>query len=1187
MRPSPASILTSIIATLALSGAAEAADIVGATLEPAVRYNRADTFVYGDTWTTTWTPWGSDGDLYSVACDTYGFEDVLRSTGGRNVCINTFDATRSPLLTGRVINSFGDAMSMFGPNNGGGSDGATYKGTGFACIDGVLYLSVARQGYAVANHLSVEVKDATLLKSTDRGLTWSAQPTARAQPMSPITFPGNRFACPFFIDYGRDGQATVDGASTWVYALSNTTSAWNNGDAVLIGRVRRVDLPNLDASQWRFYRGGDGLAAASWGTLAEATPVITAAGRCSTAGVTYNAPLQRYIMPQWHYPDVVTDFSNVTRSRLEFYQSPTPWGPWSLFASMDSQPQGLYNASIPSKFISSDGRSLWLLAAGNFNTWGAPRDTTLYSINQVRMTLQVAGSGTPPAISGITVPAITATTAAVAWSTDRAATSQVDYGTTTGYGSSTTPDATTRTSHRLTLGELRPSTLYHYRVRSIDAAGNVALSGDATFTTPATPADPPNLVNHLVNPGFELDGAAVQTPRNWSTWAAAGSEVADATTNAGARGGAWSLAHRLNAPYQVYTYQGVTGLANGPYRLTAWVRGSGGQSVARLEAKDFGGSTRSATIPATATFTRIDVGTVNVVNGSCTVGIYSIAAAGQWVEVDDVSLTSAVTDATPPQISAIAAASITTSGATITWTTNEASDTQVEYGPTTAYGSATARVAAPVTAHSQVLSGLAAGTLYHYRVISRDAAGNIAISADATFATTAAPSSNRLTNPGFEADGAAVQTISGWSTWDGSAGTHADADATVHTSAHSGSFSCRHAKSAPYEVYTYQVLTGLANGPYRLSAWVRSSGGQAYAFLEAKDFGGPGRITPIPAAAAWTLIDAGTVDVANGMCVVGVYSYAAAGQWLEIDDVAFTPSTTADTTPPTISGLAATAITPSGATISWTTNEASDTQVEYGTTASYGTSTPLAGAAVTAHSQTLSGLSPATTYHVRVKSRDVAGNLAVSAGTTFTTAPAPVVNRVANPGFEADGADVQVISGWTTWPGAAGVDADADFTSHASNPHGGTFQLTHWKGAPYEVYTYQVLTGLANGSYRLTAWVRSSGGQTYAWLEAKDFGGAKRTADIPASATWMQVDVGTVQVSNGMCVIGVYSKAGAGQWVDIDDVSFLPATASAASSEIGGESVAGQSGCGMGAGVALLALALALTTARRRERRWE
>ena len=94
-----------------------------------------------------------------------------------------------------------------------------------------------------------------------------------------------------------------------------------------------------------------------------------------------------------------------------------------------------------------------------------------------------------------------------------------------------------------------------------------------------------------------------------------------------------------------------------------------------------------------------------------------------------------VTDTTAPDISNVAAAGVTTSGATITWTTNENSDSQVEYGTTTAYGQSTALNPLLVTAHSQVLSGLTSDTEYHYRVKSRDAGSNLAFSVDFTFRT--------------------------------------------------------------------------------------------------------------------------------------------------------------------------------------------------------------------------------------------------------------------------------------------------------------------------------------------------------------------------------------------------------------------------------------------------------------------
>lgn len=95
-------------------------------------------------------------------------------------------------------------------------------------------------------------------------------------------------------------------------------------------------------------------------------------------------------------------------------------------------------------------------------------------------------------------------------------------------------------------------------------------------------------------------------------------------------------------------------------------------------------------------------------------------------------------DLAAPVISAVAAGSLTSSGATITWTTNEPASSAVDHGLTAAYGT-TSSSGTLVTSHSRTLTGLAAGTTYHFRVRSSDGAGNAAASGDATFTTAAAP----------------------------------------------------------------------------------------------------------------------------------------------------------------------------------------------------------------------------------------------------------------------------------------------------------------------------------------------------------------------------------------------------------------------------------------------------------------
>jgi hypothetical protein len=93
------------------------------------------------------------------------------------------------------------------------------------------------------------------------------------------------------------------------------------------------------------------------------------------------------------------------------------------------------------------------------------------------------GDETPPVISEIGASGITASTATIAWITDEPATSQVEYGLTTSYGSTTPLDSTLVTSHSVSLSELTPGTIYHYRVKSKDASENDAVSTDYTFTT--------------------------------------------------------------------------------------------------------------------------------------------------------------------------------------------------------------------------------------------------------------------------------------------------------------------------------------------------------------------------------------------------------------------------------------------------------------------------------------------------------------------------------------------------------------------------------------------------------------------------------------------------------------------------------------------------------------------------------
>ncbi len=130
--------------------------------------------------------------------------------------------------------------------------------------------------------------------------------------------------------------------------------------------------------------------------------------------------------------------------------------------------------------------------------------------------------------------------------------------------------------------------------------------------------------------------------------------------------------------------------------------------------------------------------TTTATNGPHMLAAVAKNSAGNTTTSSSVSVT--VNNA-PPTISAVSASSITSSGATITWTTDTMSSSQVSYGMTNTYGSLSLLNSALVTAHSVTLTGLTPSTLYHYAVLSQDGQRNLATSTDFTFTTTPASGS--------------------------------------------------------------------------------------------------------------------------------------------------------------------------------------------------------------------------------------------------------------------------------------------------------------------------------------------------------------------------------------------------------------------------------------------------------------
>lgn len=344
----------------------------------------------GDLWPTCWA---DDGALYSANGDGRGFSDEPF----RDIVMNRIDGTPESGLTGEKLAEADELGNVW-------ADPAQYnrKPTGMVCVDGVLYVAV--QDLKSGTNAFDDVPNASISRSDDHGRTW--RKTTEAM------FTDHRFTTIFFLDFGKNSEHATralgprDGAYVYAYGLdwnwrdSNTNTVPDPVDMYL---ARVPGNAVQDRSKWEFFTGltfgrptwgrdiADKVAVLHDETRRFTQPLPGKSGNLtviSQGGVLYNAPLKRYLYTSWTDPT------------WEFYESPTPWGPWKRFLVEDfglvewyqmSDPvhtpkNGGYGTTIPAKFVSADGRDMWVQS----NWWTAPypkpEDNYNFNLRRLRVT---------------------------------------------------------------------------------------------------------------------------------------------------------------------------------------------------------------------------------------------------------------------------------------------------------------------------------------------------------------------------------------------------------------------------------------------------------------------------------------------------------------------------------------------------------------------------------------------------------------------------------------------------------------------------------------------------------------------------------------------------------------------------------------------------------------------------------
>jgi len=134
-----------------------------------------------------------------------------------------------------------------------------------------------------------------------------------------------------------------------------------------------------------------------------------------------------------------------------------------------------------------------------------------------------------------------------------------------------------------------------------------------------------------INPGFEKDGAPVQSPSGWKTSGMKGADF----TEAGGYTGGFRLTQRADVPFQVKTTQKLTNLTPGWYTLRVWVQRSTGQNDAWIGLQGCGGPSDRTSVSVAPWWVQVVVSTF-VRGHSCTIVLHTKAAAGEWTRFDDV-----------------------------------------------------------------------------------------------------------------------------------------------------------------------------------------------------------------------------------------------------------------------------------------------------------------------------------------------------------------------------------------------------------------------------------------------------------------------------------------------------------------------------------------------------------------------
>lgn len=347
---------------------------------------------------TFYPSWASDGNLYSPWTD--GVTDGLKSGSG--------DKRKRAATTGHAVMIGDDPLQLEIRNTSQPKEAwaKPYRGRypcGSLVYNGIWYYGTYCLGPgATVDHRGFKWNWPNLGPmpgfqiSRDLGKTWEASPLSPEQPLfpEPAKYLGPvKMGAPKFIDFGKNMEHSPDGKAyllgmgaeendphprpcikpgppgtpfelnqgcTDDFAHGNLS--WVSADQAYLARVTPTSETINDIEAYEFFAGHDSNGNPIWSSdFSKIKPLLEWNNHMGCVTATYVPGLRKYLM-------CVTDgWPTVAKMNSYILEADAITGPWRIVAYLKDFGEQAYFLNFPSKFISADGKSLWLCYSANFS----------------------------------------------------------------------------------------------------------------------------------------------------------------------------------------------------------------------------------------------------------------------------------------------------------------------------------------------------------------------------------------------------------------------------------------------------------------------------------------------------------------------------------------------------------------------------------------------------------------------------------------------------------------------------------------------------------------------------------------------------------------------------------------------------------------------------------------------------